>query len=398
MRHHRLLGLAGLVTTITFVLLASALVAGQTATTAGGAGLVTEWGERDLQGIWTDQVQTPLQRSAQYAGRESFTEEEVAELDRQRAALLRRDARAERGTEADVGGAYNAVFQSVRPTGRRTSLVVDPPDGRIPPLTPEAQSMRASFREFQLVLLQATSVCRDQKSQCAGGTYDPEPSPRRAERAPYYVTAGLNRSDGPEDRSLGERCVSAQLPTFGGYRRIVQSPDSVAVFYDVGQGQGWPRNIAVDGSPHVPGHVRQRFGDSRGHWEGNTLVVDVTNFTSKTDFRGSRENLHLVERWTRRDATTLEYEVTIEDPTTWTRPWTVRQELTLQDGQANRIYSEPRCHEGNYGLPGLLSGARAEDLAFAEGRGPDPGTRCIAIGGNCGGVDEEDNRDPLSAR
>ena len=357
--------------------------------------LHTAWGEPDLQGIWTDEVQTPLQRSAQYVGRESFTEEEVAELDRQRAALLRRDARAERGTEADVGGAYNAVFQSVRRTGRRTSLIVDPPDGRIPPITPEAQTRRAALREFQLALLQATSVCRDQKSQCAGGTYDPRPSPRRAERAPAYVTAGLNRSDGPEDRSLGQRCMSGQLPTFGGYRRIVQSPGSVAMFYDVGQGQGWPRNIRVDGRPHLPSHVRQRFGDSRGHWEGNTLVVDVTNFTAKTDFRGSRENLHLVERWTRRDATTLTYEVTIDDPTTWTRPWTVRQELTLQDGQANRIYYEPRCHEGNYGLPGLLSGARNEDQAFAEGRGPDPATRCTAIGGNCGGVDEDENRDPL---
>jgi hypothetical protein len=141
----------------------------------------------------------------------------------------------------------------------------------------------------------------------------------------FYNTGRLNRSDGPEDRSMMERCMAAVLPDFAGYRRIVQAPGAVSIFYDTGQGQGWQRLIPMDGGPHLPQSIRERFGDSRGHWEGNTLVIDVTNFSPKTDFQGSRENLHLVERWTRTDANTLEYEVTIEDPTVWTRPWTAKK-------------------------------------------------------------------------
>jgi hypothetical protein len=147
------------------------------------------------------------------------------------------------------------------------------------------------------------------------------------------------------------------------------------MFYDVGQGDGWQRNIVMDENPHLPAGIRQWYGDSRGHWEGNTLVIDVTNFSPKTDFQGSRENLHLVERWTRISPSTLHYEVTIEDPTVWIRPWTVNQEFTKQSEQQNRIYYEPRCVEGNYGLPGLLHGRRMEERAFAEGRGPDPATK-----------------------
>ena len=142
------------------------------------------------------------------------------------------------------------------------------------------------------------------------------------------------------------------LPSFGYYRRIVQSPGSVSISYDLFQGQGWHRVIPVTANPHLPQHVREWRGDSRGHWEGNTLVVDVTNFTSKTEFSGSRENLHLVERWTRLDADTLEYVVTIEDPTTWTSPWTVKQELTRQDEQQNRIYYEPAATRGTSACSG----------------------------------------------
>jgi hypothetical protein len=152
------------------------------------------------------------------------------------------------------------------------------------------------------------------------------------------------------------------------------------MFYDVGQGQGWQRNIVMNGSPHLPAGVRQWYGDSRGHWDGNTLVIDVTNFTAKTDFQGSRENLHLVERYTRTGPDTLEWVVTIEDPTVWTKPWTVTQEFTLQNGEANRIYYEPRCNEGNYALPGLLRGARMADTAYAEGRAPHPATRDSGTG------------------
>jgi len=347
----------------------------------------TSWGDPDLQGIWTDEFQTPMQRAARYANKEFFTDAERGELDRQRASILRRDQRVEKGSERDVAGAYNAVFQSIKHTGKRTSLVVDPPDGRIPPVTADAKKSNDAAREFRLALLQATTTCKNQDAACAGGKYGP-PSPRRAEVPAFYNTGRLNRANGPEDRSMTERCMGAVLPDFGGYRRIVQSSGTVSIFYDVGQGQGWQRIIPVDGSPHLPPSVRQRFGDSRGRWEGNTLVVDVTNFSSKSDFMGARDNLHLVERWTRTDANTLEYAVTIEDPTRWTKPWTVKQDMNRQDEQANRIYYEPRCHEGNYGLPALLAGMRAEEAAFAKGRGPDPATKDTATDfGNEGGVD-----------
>jgi hypothetical protein len=359
---------------------------GQTAVKAGPAPR-TAWGDPDLQGIWTDPYQTPLQRPPQFANKELFTEDERAALDQQRAGILRRDQRVERGSERDVAGAYNAVFQSVRPTGKRTSLVVDPLDGRIPALTPEATKRNELEREYRLALLQPTETCKNKDAACAGGKYGPV-SPRRAEMPPLYNTGRTNRNDGPEDRSMTERCMGAVLPDFGGYRRIVQAPGSVSIFYDTGQGQGWQRVIPVDGRPHLPSSIRQRFGDSRGQWDGDTLVVDVTNFSPKFSYQASRENLHLVERFRRVDANTIEYSVTIEDPATWTKPWTVKQEMVRQDEQANRIYYEPRCHEGNYGLPTMLLGTRTEERAFTKGAGPDPATKDTATDfGNEGGTD-----------
>ncbi len=338
--------------------------------------LKTAWGEPDLQGIWTDESDTPLQRSPKYANQEFFTEAQRAELDKERAALLGRDRRVERGTELDVAGAYNAQFMSVKHTGARTSLIVDPPNGRIPPLTPEAQKIAAAEREFRLALLQATETCKNKSVACNGAKYDPTPSPRRAELPPRYNTARMNRRDNPEDGALPDRCLTGGLPEFGGatgsFRRIVQTPGGISMFYDVGQGQGWQRNIVMNGSPHLPASIRQWYGDSRGRWEGNTLVVEVTNFSPKTDYQGSRQNLHLVERWTRTGPSTLEYAVTIEDATVWTRPWTVKQEFTKQSEQENRIYYEPRCIEGNYASPGLMRGQRMAEAAFAQGQGPDP--------------------------
>jgi hypothetical protein len=355
--------------------------------------LNTPWGEPDLQGIWTDETDTLLQRSAKYADQEFFTEAQRAELDRERSEVLGRDKRGERGTELDLAGAYNSAFVSWKRVGMRTSLIVDPPNGRIPPLTPEAQKIAAAEREYRLALLQATEACKTKAPICSGGNYDPTPSPRRAELPPRFNTGGMNRNDGPEDSSLAERCLTGGLPDFGvgigSFRRIVQTPGGITIFYDVGQGQGWQRNIAMNASPHLPTNIRQWYGDSRGHWEGNSLVIDVTNFTPKTDFQGSRENLHLVERWTRTSPTTLEYRVTIDDPTVWTRPWTVIQEFTRQSDQENRFYAEPRCIEGNFGLPGLLHGRRMEDLAFTEGRGPDPATR-NSIGGTGGFILQQD--------
>ena len=391
------------------MLLKLAPVAGQGQSDAAqGPAALTPWGEPNLEGIWTTDYQTPLERPARYADREFFTEEERAAIDNERARLLALDRRrADRGSEQDVGGAYSAaIFLSHKHLGRRTSLIVDPPDGQLPALTPEAAQRRDEIREYQLALLQATDVCKNDLPACAGGEYAP-PSPRRAEPPPHYPATGaaaggsFNRSDGPEDRGLSERCLGARLPDFGGaagfFLQVVQAPGTVSIFYDTGQGQGWQRVIPVADRPHLPSDLRQWWGDSRGRWEGNTLVVDITNFSPKTDFYGSRENLHIVERWTRVDAETIEYVATMEDPTTWVRPWTVALELSLQNNEANRIYKEPRCHEGNYGMPGLLAGARADERAFAAGRGPDPATMCTAgCGGFAGGFAEAgDEADPL---
>src|SRR6266446_9273427 len=376
----------------------SASITPASAQAAPPPAMKTPWGEPDLQGIWTDETDTPLQRSPKYASQEFFTEAQRAELDQQRAAMLGRDRRAERGTTADVAGAYNDVFTPKKRTGARTSRIVDPPNGRLPALTPEAQKSAAAEREFRLVLLQATETCKNNQLPCRGGKYDPTPSPRFADPPPRYNTATVNRYDGPEDASLAVRCLMVGgLPELGplgaigdriSFRRIVQTPGGISMFYDVGQGQGWQRNIVMDGSPHLPASIRQWFGDSRGHWEGNTLVIDVTNFSPKTDFQGSRENLHVVERWTRTSPAILEYAVTVEDPTVWARPWTAKQEFILQNNEENRIYPEPRCIEGNYGLPGLLHGHREQERTFAKGQGVDPRTITTVGGGN-------DEPDPL---
>src|SRR6266436_4486560 len=355
----------------------SASITPASAQAAPPPALATPWGEPDLQGIWTDETDTPLQRSPKYATQEFFTDAQRAELDRQRSSMLGRERRAERGTVADVAGAYNDVFTPKKRTGLRTSRIVDPPNGRLPPPMPEAQKITAAEREFRVALLQATETCKNKESPCSGGRYDPAPSPRFAEPPPRYNTATINRYYGPEDASLAVRCLMGGLPEVGtlgaiadriSYRRIVQTPGGISMFYDVGQGQGWQRNIVMDGSPHLPASIRQWYGDSRGHWEGHTLVIDVTTFSPKTDYQGSRQNFHLIERWT--------------------RPWTAKQDFIRQNDQENRIYTEPRCIEGNYGLPGLLHGHRMEDLAFAEGRGPDPRTISTVNAG-------DGERDPL---
>jgi hypothetical protein len=364
------------------IVLSLSLAAASDRAPAPNATFKTPWGDPDLQGIWTDETATPLQRSPKYANQEFFTDAQRSELDQARAALLGRDRRVERGTELDVAGAYNGQFASLKRTGKRTSMIVDPANGRVPPLTPEAQKNGAADKEFRLALLQSTETCKNESVACNGGKYDPKPSPKRADLPPRYNTARMNRFDGPEDGALPDRCLTLGLPEFGAnagsFRRIVQTPGGVSIFYDVGQGQGWQRNIVMNGSPHLPVSIRQWYGDSRGHWEGNTLVVDVTNFSPKTDFMGARENLHLIERWTRTGPNSIEYQVTIEDPRVWTRGWTVKQDFTKQSEEQNRIYYEPRCVEGNYGLPGLMRGVRTQEAEFAQGKGPNPATKDIA--------------------
>ena len=355
-----LLGVAtGLVTVTVLLQLTAVSVQGQ-------APSATAWGHSNLEGIWLDVYSTPLERAPEIGEREFATEEERAA--RNQAALAR--------PPVLPSGAYNTVYTSAKPAGPRTSLVVDPPDGRIPALTAEAQRRNEVEQEWRVMLLRNTETCRNNAPQCAGGEYGP-PSPRRYDTTPYYNTRGrMNRHDGPEDQSLGDRCMSGRTPDLNGFRRIVQGADSIAIAYDTGQGQGFQRIVNLGGS-HPPGRIRLRHGDSRGRWEGETLVIETTNFSHKFPYQGSAENRRLVERYTRVDEETLDYELTIEDPTVWVAPWTIRQELRRQSDEQNRIYYEPRCHEGNYGLPALLLGYRLDDQAFAEGRGPDPASFSI---------------------
>ena len=289
----------------------------------------TKDGQPDLQGIWSNAVLTPLERPADLAGKQVFTEQEAAAWVKQTRERNNMDRRDGAGTDADVGRAYNDFWWDRGTTivkTRRTSLVVDPPDGRIPALTPEAQK-RAADRN-------------------------------QARR--------LHPADGPEDRPLMERCIllnSAGPPmvpsAYNNNYQIVQTPGAVLILnemiHDV-------RVIPTDGRPHLPSSIRQWMGDSRGHWEGNTLVVDTTNFTDKSNFRGSGENLHLVERFTRMDAETLVYQFTVEDPSSFTKPWTAEITSTKIAGP---IY-EYACNEGNYGMTGLLSAARAEEQRTAK--------------------------------
>ena len=354
----------------------SACAAGQ----SGPAALRTSWGDPDLQGIWNNPFVTPLERPQEFGTREFLTKEEIAAAEQKLVELAKlpgRDSREGAGGEKDVARAYNnhwfgdPSFQR----GTRTSMIIDPPDGRIPPLTPEAQKRIATKREYLQALLQGTS----------GGRPGPI-SPRRSEPSPDYNLDRINRSDGPEDRGGPERCFGFHLPvflqsgTFGGVARIVQSPGAVGIYYDMGQGQGFSRIIPITNRPHLPSHIRHRFGDATARWEGDTLVVDVTNFTQKTDFQGARQNLHLIERYKRLDDSRLSVQITIDDPSTFTRPWSAVQELAKNSDQKNQVY-EGGCHEGNYGMIGMLVNTRAAEKAFAEGRGPDPATQDNATGG-----------------
>lgn len=280
-------------------------------------------GKPDLQGLWSFATITPFERPADLAGKEFFTEQEAAEYEKQ--VRLRNDKdRRDGPAEADVSRAYNDFWwdsgTKVVKT-RRTSLVIDPKDGRMPPMT-------AAARE------------------------------RQKER--QDVNRG-HEFDGPENRPLPERCLILQgagppiTPTaYNNNIRIIQEPGFVAIQIEMGHEV---RVIPLDGRPHIPSNVRQWKGDSRGHWEGDTLVVETMNFTNKSPFRGSSENMKLTERFKRLDADTLIYQFTVEDPATWDRPWTVEVPITRTPGPL----FEYACHEGNYGMFGALSGARAEE-------------------------------------
>jgi hypothetical protein len=318
---HRVFG--GVVTVLGVVLLAPLSVAAQTPAAAAldSSAALTPWGTTDLQGIWDFRNITPLERPDEYSGRESLTAEEVAAADRDAATRAEPERRSDLTKERDVGLAYNQFWWDRGTSDGRTALIVDPPDGRIP--------------------------------------YSAEGRQRAEDRrASRNIPA-----TGPEDRSVGERCIlgfNAGPPiTPGGYNQniqIFQTPDHVVILNEMVHDA---RLIPMDGRPHVGEHVRQWRGDSRAHWEGGTLVVDTTHFYAQTSFRGSSPNTHAVERFTLVDPATLLYEFTVDDPTTWEKPWTAQFTMTKTDAPL----FEYACHEGNYGMTNLLAGARFQENA-----------------------------------
>jgi len=275
-------------------------------------------GQPDLQGVWAITTLTPLERPTEFAGKEFLTEQEAAEYVKRTLNEGDRDKRTD-DAQTDLSRNYNEFWRErgnqVVPS-RRTSLIVDPPDGRIPPLTPAAQRKRAAARP-------------------------PDGLPR-----------------GPEDLALRIRCISRGLPMVptpnNNFFQIIQAPGSVAILQEM---MYEARLILLDGRPHLSRNVRAYMGDSRGHWDGNTLVVDTTNFIGKDDFYGADENLHLTERLTRTDPNTILYQFTVDDPTAFTRPWSGEIPLTRSD---EGIF-DYECQEGNYALTDILSGARAQE-------------------------------------
>jgi hypothetical protein len=299
-------------------------------------------GHPDFSGIWTNITITPLERPADLAGKEFFTEQEAVDYAKRTVQQRNRDQR-ERGSVRDVASAYNDFWWDsgtrVVKT-RRTSIVVDPPDGRVPALTPTRQQQLAARAEAV-------------KRRCEQPGCEPENS------------GLLGPADGPEDRPLMERCLAfgtgGPPMLSGAYNnnyQFVQSPGFLAINVEMAHDV---RRIPLDGSPHLPSNVRQWMGDSRGHWEGDTLVVDTTNFTDETRFRGSDRNLHLMERFSLLDAETILYRFTVDNPSAFTRQWTGELPMVRISGPL----FEYACNEGNSGLAGILASARADEKKAA---------------------------------
>ncbi len=287
----------------------------------------------DLQGYWTNATFTPLERPAELANKEFFTKEEAAEFDRKR--LARENAQSKEDIHYD-----NALWQTEtwgRVESRRTSIVFDPPNGRLPELSPEGKIQAAT----------------------------------KAEAARRRASA-----DSAQDRSLAERCITwgNEGPpmlgsTYNANMQIVQTSNLLVIAHEIGHAN---RMIPLDGHPHLSPSIHQLGGDSRGHWEGDTLVVDSTNFNDQTNFRGppsqarqdifSDANLHVVERFTLTSPNTITYRFTVTDPTVWTKPWSGELLMNRTKGP---IY-EYACHEGNYGLANILAGARAAEKSAAK--------------------------------
>jgi hypothetical protein len=329
MRHQGFV-LAGILAVVALALPAAvrAQTSSGTKTTAKDSTLRMPWGAPDLQGVWDRHTITPLQRPNGREPREVLSDEEIASLEAETAERNNVDKNRTIGTDLDVGRAYNEFWwdRSTRTTGNRTSLIVEPSDGRIPPLTSAAVE-------------RARQEANTPASRSLG--------------------SGGRGADYWGDRSLWERCLTQGAPRLGASAynanfMIVQSADSVVILHEQIHEA---RIIPLDSRPHLPPSLHQWMGDSRGRWEGDTLVIDTTNFSDKTNFAGSAENLHMIERIRRLDKNTLSYTVTFEDPTTWTRPWTVDLPMPMTKGT---MY-EYACHEGNYGLYGILAGARQQE-------------------------------------
>jgi hypothetical protein len=316
---------------IAVALLAPVPVAGQTWTLPRTAD-----GQPDLQGVWDFRTITPLERPVALGTKEFFTDEEAANFEK---AENRRQDRDQidpetGGLNYPAGGVvpYNEFWydRGDKIVGtKRTSLIVDPPNGRLPAMTPDGQK-RADLR-----------AAEQRETQL-----------------------GRPHADSWEDRPLQERCIvglNAGPPmTPGAYNnnfQLLQAAKYVVILNEMVHSA---RIVPLDGSPH--GSIRQWKGDSRGHWEGNTLVVDTTNFKRETSLEGSSTNMHLIERFTRTDANTLLYEFTVDDPTMWTRPWTAVIPMSKSE---DPIY-EYACHEGNYAMASILAGARAAEKAAEE--------------------------------
>ena len=291
---------AGLVTVVLLLPLSSA------AQVTGDSGVPrTPWGVPDLQGIWDNRTITPLERPRQFAGLETLTAAEAADYEA-------------RTAEQRVGDRYYWDRGTRTVADRRTALITDPADGRVPPLTPAGRQRFETGRR-----------------------------------------QGVGAAD---ERNPSERCITRTVPRLPGlynnHYQIFQTPGHVVIFMEMIHDA---RIIPLDTRPPLPDGVRQWNGDSRGRWDGDTLVIETTHFTGKTNFRGSADNLHLVERLTRVDADTIDYRFTVTDPTTWTRPWTARVPLNRNDGP---LY-EYACHEGNDGLAGILQVNRNIEKAEA---------------------------------
>jgi hypothetical protein len=295
----------------------------------------TPWGDPDIQGIFTtdDELGVPFERPEQFAGREEVTDKEFA--DRQAQAQRQAETDAEETVAPRAGGRGGdgtgppAHWLERGKPSRRTSIVTDPPDGRIPYLNDEART--------------------------------------RAANAVNARTTGNRPFDGPTAMDLYDRCITRGLPhvifptIYNNTSQIVQGPGFVAIRYEMIHDA---RIIPLDGRPQLSSTIRQYFGDSRGRWEGDTLVVEVTNFPTNTiNYRGAGGSLHLVERFRRVDPSTVRYEVTVSDPTTFSKPWTAA--LSLWSGRMPDVF-EYACHEGNYAMRNILSGARAAEKSGSK--------------------------------